>query len=769
MSEKNKKQHVHIGLNLYLALGIAVIGSLGVIFSPIYEESVNFLTILEISLVMLLLSAYPSYKCISKMVTNSQAAGSLWIALVSSLIFFSAMNVLTLFNTAEEASVSWRFRLTKGKKGKGSSSLDGKGFVEKFDPPENARKDIRIIGIKTETVNKLQWPIKWQEYAKIIKAFKKTSNWLFFDIFFIDYKQNGQVEAMADALTGSKNVLLDYSVETDSSSKASTVNFEERLEILRKYRLKNVVDPQDKGITWLELAVPPIAPIASKVNGLGFANINKEEGISNRRMPLVAKLKGHGPNRETEFYPSIDLVTVCAYYGVDVVKDTEVVMGKYIKIKNIPNKQIAGKDIMYAPNPEREIVIPIDYYGQMLINFVGALYSFQDEDLYDVANDWTEETASQFENTIFLIAMYYATGIGAAKDTHLSPHGEMSGIEHHAHTLNTILNQDFIRESSKFLNLFLILFFGLTVGVLQHRLHTAASFGLWFFMSVIYLVLAFTLFFKFNFIIPVTTPLITMSFVFVGIIGYKILTEEENVKYIRNTFSKFVSKDVVDELLRDPDKIALGGSRKEITVFFSDVRGFTTLSEALSPEDLVKLLNEYLSVMTNVIIDFKGTIDKYMGDAIMAFWGAPINMEDHAYYACVSAIVQLNKLKELQADWKSRNLPSIDIGIGLNTGPAVVGNMGSSHRMDYTCMGDTVNLGSRLEGSNKMYATRIIISEYTYERVKERVYARELDLVKVKGKNQPVRIYELIGLVDDNDAEKLVRQEIVRKKENKNE
>ncbi|HNI97206.1 MAG TPA: adenylate/guanylate cyclase domain-containing protein, partial [Leptospiraceae bacterium] len=213
----------------------------------------------------------------------------------------------------------------------------------------------------------------------------------------------------------------------------------------------------------------------------------------------------------------------------------------------------------------------------------------------------------------------------------------------------------------------------------------------------------------------------------------------------------------------------LGGSRKEITVFFSDVRGFTTLSEALSPEDLVKLLNEYLSVMTNVIIDFKGTIDKYMGDAIMAFWGAPINMEDHPYYACVSAIVQLNKLKELQADWKSRNLPSIDIGIGLNTGPAVVGNMGSSHRMDYTCMGDTVNLGSRLEGSNKMYATRIIISEYTYERVKERVYARELDLVKVKGKNQPVRIYELIGLVDDNDAEKLVRQEIVRKKENTNE
>jgi adenylate cyclase len=182
------------------------------------------------------------------------------------------------------------------------------------------------------------------------------------------------------------------------------------------------------------------------------------------------------------------------------------------------------------------------------------------------------------------------------------------------------------------------------------------------------------------------------------------------------------------------------------------------MSEALTPEELVKLLNEYLSVMTDTIIEFKGTIDKYMGDAIMAFWGAPVELEDHAYYACVASLIQLDQLRELQSSWKSRNLPSIDIGIGLNTGPAVVGNMGSSHRMDYTCMGDTINLGARLEGSNKMYATRIIMSEYTYERVKERVYSRELDLVKVKGKTLPVRIYELIGLVNDSDVEKLKRR-----------
>ena len=139
----------------------------------------------------------------------------------------------------------------------------------------------------------------------------------------------------------------------------------------------------------------------------------------------------------------------------------------------------------------------------------------------------------------------------------------------------------------------------------------------------------------------------------------------------------------------------------------------------------------------------------------MAFWGAPVDLEDHPYYACVAALVQMDKLAELQASWKERNLPSIDIGIGLNTGSAVVGNMGSSQRMDYTCMGDTINLGSRLEGSNKTYGTNIIISEYTYERVKERVYARELDLVQVKGKTHPVRIYELIGLINDEDIKKV--------------
>jgi adenylate cyclase len=660
----------------------------------------------------------------------------------------------------EEKSVSFRYTQMKGQVGKIQKISGDETKQLELVQVKGARQDIRIIGITTETLEKLKgtWPIHWSTYAKVIEGFKDSTNLLYFDIFFVDDKK-GQTELLVDALKKNSNVVLDYSIESTTDSKRFVDSLEEKQEALRKYKLVNIQDPVGYKV-WLSFASPPLAKITELSSGVGFANIKKEGSNANRRMPLVIKLINHGPNEETEYFPSIDLVTVCKFYGVDVVKDTEVVLGEYVKIKNIPNKKITTpngeEDIMKFPNPEREITIPIDHFGQMEINFVGSLFSFKDDDLYDVA-EWGKEYAANFKDTIFLVAMYYATGRGASKDTHLSPYGEMSGIEHHAHAINTILNQDFIRTTPDYLNLFILILIGLTIGFIQSYTKTYASFILFIGSVIVYFLISIFTFSYFDLIIPLPSVLFELLLVFVLIVVYKILNEEENVKYIRNTFSKFVSKDVVDELLKHPEKIALGGSRREITIFFSDVRGFTTLSEALSPEELVRLLNEYLSAMTENIIQYKGTIDKYMGDAIMAFWGAPIDLEDHAYFACVSALDQMAVLKKLQGEWKNRNLPSIDIGIGLNTGPAVVGNMGSSQRMDYTVMGDTINLGSRLEGSNKMYGTNIIMSEYTYERVKERVYARELDLVQVKGKTHPVRIYELIGLVDDTAMQNLKR------------
>jgi adenylate cyclase len=205
---------------------------------------------------------------------------------------------------------------------------------------------------------------------------------------------------------------------------------------------------------------------------------------------------------------------------------------------------------------------------------------------------------------------------------------------------------------------------------------------------------------------------------------------------------------MVDQVLAKGGAVQLGGDKRELTVLFSDIRGFTTLSERLDPHVLLEFLNEYLTPMTDIIVsDQRGTLDKYIGDAIMAFWGAPQEQPDHALLACRAALQMMARLQELKEAWRERGLPEIDIGVGVNTGPMSVGFVGSQDRFyNYTVLGDAVNLASRLEGANKEYGTHVIIGPTTFEQVEGRVVTRELDQVRVKGKREPVKIHELISL-----------------------
>jgi adenylate cyclase len=242
----------------------------------------------------------------------------------------------------------------------------------------------------------------------------------------------------------------------------------------------------------------------------------------------------------------------------------------------------------------------------------------------------------------------------------------------------------------------------------------------------------------------------TMVFVYFGVTTYRFMTEEKKKRELKEAFSHYVAPSLVNHILQDPAKLVLGGEERRLTVLFSDIRGFTTISESLSPQALVKLMNDYLTPMTDVVLAQDGTIDKYMGDAIMAFWGAPIWQEDHPVRACRAALQMLEKLAELQKAWEQQGIPRLDIGVGISTGKLTVGNMGSTTRFDYTVMGDSVNLGSRLEGLNKEYGTHIIVPKYTYEDVKNDFILRQLDLIKVKGKKIPIKIYELMGHADDS-------------------
>jgi adenylate cyclase len=243
--------------------------------------------------------------------------------------------------------------------------------------------------------------------------------------------------------------------------------------------------------------------------------------------------------------------------------------------------------------------------------------------------------------------------------------------------------------------------------------------------------------------IDITITMLALVFAYVGDLAWKYFVEGREKRQVKKLFSRYVSKDVYDQLVANPSLAALGGARRHMTVLFSDIRGFTTLSEKGTPEDVVKQLNELFTRMVAVVFDHRGTVDKFVGDMIMALYGAPLDDEDHAEHAVQTALAMIKTLEQMNEEWARDGKPQLGIGIGINTGDMIAGNVGSETIMSYTVIGDAVNLGARLESLNKDYGTRIIISEATRERLKGRYDIHPLGDVIVKGKSLPVAIFEV--------------------------
>ena len=334
------------------------------------------------------------------------------------------------------------------------------------------------------------------------------------------------------------------------------------------------------------------------------------------------------------------------------------------------------------------------------------------------------------------------------QDDYLSPVSEgvrMPGVEIHANNVQTVITQDFLRDQSPVSLWLTILGLLLINVVLISFLKVRYSIPLALLEVFGVLVAGIVTYEYYSILMNVVYPILAILLSFIGTYLLRFIMEQSQRQFIEGAFGHYVNKDVVKQIKKDPHMLELGGAKREITVFFSDIAGFTSISEQLEPEKLVKFLNEYLGAMTEIIIANQGTLDKYEGDAIMAFWNAPVPQHDHSLHACTAALENQKRLAELRKKWASLDLPEMQVRIGLNTGEAVVGNMGSENRFDYTAMGDDVNLASRLESINKQYGTYLIISESTYEAVKEQMACRELDMIRVKGKHEPVRIYELIS------------------------
>jgi adenylate cyclase len=396
-----------------------------------------------------------------------------------------------------------------------------------------------------------------------------------------------------------------------------------------------------------------------------------------------------------------------------------------------------------------DLDIPTDEAGRMLINYLGPAKTFPHYSISDIIKG--RLPSETFQDKIVIVGAT-ATGI---YDLRVTPFSTVyPGVEIHATVIDNILNGNFLQRSAltSFIDICSLVLFGLLIGIVIPRVKAVMGMLLSLFIVAFFVVANSFIFAYFNVWLNLIYPVLTMIVIYLGITIYRYITEEREKKKIKGAFQYYLTASVINEMLKDPTKLKLGGDKKDLSVLFSDIRGFTSISEKMSPEELVHLLNEYLTAMTNVVFKYDGLLDKYMGDAIMAVYGAPLDQPDHALRACRTAIGMMEELKILQKKWAEEEKPVLNIGVGVNTGDMVVGNMGSEMRFDYTVMGDSVNLGSRLEGINKEYGTNIVISEYTYEAVKDILFCRELDAVRVKGKKLPVRIYELIG--EKKDGEK---------------
>lgn len=421
------------------------------------------------------------------------------------------------------------------------------------------------------------------------------------------------------------------------------------------------------------------------------------------------------------------------------------------------------------------------------INYYGPSRTFTQFDLIDVIDDETFTTLDELRYGVDLDIFYDFAETNPFKDkivligpvfpesqdlhsTPVHPPGspdfnEMYGVEIHANMIQTMLDDNFLKSTQPAAAALIVIIVALVVFMLTsiikaikyRRQYLLEFFAIAASAGIVYLVffIGDWYFINKNLVLPVVGPVTAVILGYFGSAIHQYLTERRQKEIVKSIFSHYVSPAIVNELLSDPAKLQLGGEKKELTVLFSDIAGFTSISEGIPPERLVELLNEYLDAMTDIIIKNKGTLDKYEGDAIMAFWGAPVSLQEHAYHACLSAIQMQKKLINLREDREQgKKRLDMHMRIGINTGDMIVGNMGGKERFDYTVIGDSVNLGARLETANKNYGTNIIISENTYRHVKDMVTVRELDQIVVKGKTQITRIFELVGMRDDGIADK---------------
>ena len=573
------------------------------------------------------------------------------------------------------------------------------------DKTQFAYDDIIIVDTEEEFFDEYgSWPLKRSDIAKLTTLIKKLGAEVIALDMLMDFPNGyGEDPILAEALESAGNTIVVAQLEFDGNGNFQGVN----------HPTETLKVATESGYTNHTL-------IGNKMSRVRFF---PEEIEESNVWPFAIK-------------------TLAMYKGVEPkLEDGQLIIG--------------------------DISVPLDHFNDLWVDLPAlppnAMFLAKDTpagisageilfDLQDIPDDeWDEET-EELQDLIAGKIVLVGDTSEVSHDIFTSPIGEVYGIEFLADTIYTLMNNAPIRPAGDFTEIlvFAVLFIAFVLVTMIPKYENA----LFFLIIALYVAFGFYMYVYHGIAFSMSYSLIA-CFLTTGIINlYLFMMERKQKGFIKGAFSQYLSPTVIDQIVENPDMLQLGGEKREMTPFFSDIQGFSTISEGLTPEELVQLLNEYLTAMCDIVSSYHGTIDKFEGDAIIAFWGAPLELPDHATIACHAAIDMQKKNEEMRKTLREQNRPMLYTRIGMSSGPVVVGNMGSADRMDYTMMGDVVNLAARLEGVNKFYQTFTMIPQSTYELAKDDIDTRQLDIIRVVGKKEPISVYEVLERKNQTSSEK---------------
>jgi adenylate cyclase len=602
-----------------------------------------------------------------------------------------------------------------------------------FSDSSRANKDIVLFLIDQysldlyEKHHGLSWPWPRQMYSAVLQYCKAGgARACVFDLILTEGSVYGVEDDrnFSEAMSEAGNVFLPLflSQEERESEEASS-------RLLNNF-FSGRKPSGDKAFFTAKSATLPLENFLKSARGAGNVQFSPDEDGIYRRLPLLFSY-------QSLLIPSLPVAVV------------EFLEGEKIKI--------IKKHVYFKGRK-----IPLDESGQMIIGYHGPTGTYPSYSVAAIINSWAlmEEgktpqiPPSQFEGKIVLLS----ASAPSLLDLRSTPLSSVSpGVEILANAIDNLSEGNFISPPKKGLSLILLFIFSLITGIGVSYFQRTWKIILFFLFCMAFLAGASCFAYFSGHWLGLMAPEIAVFLSFTGASLLNFSVEGRQRRFIKSAFRFYLSSHVIDRIMKNPDLLRLGGEKREISSFFSDIAGFTDLSESLSPEDLVNLLNAYLSAMTDIVLSYQGTLDKYEGDAIIAFWNAPLDQADHALRACRAAVKCQARLAELRPQFKSRFGKDLLMRIGINSGPAVVGNMGSSSRFDYTAIGDTVNIASRLEMACKQYGVPLLIGEKTHEMVQDHMIVREIDIIRVLGKKKPLHVYEVVGDKEEVSSSELER------------